>query len=67
MLIHGYNANDLIVSTNIYFPTDIRSSLSSRYTYRGIYLFNAICTLFDYVIMHTFNDYFYVLNIHFGY
>ena len=35
MLIHGYNANDLVLSSIISIPKDIRSSLSSS-DYRGI-------------------------------
>ena len=36
MLIHGYNANDLVLSSIISIPKDIRSSLSSSDNYRGI-------------------------------
>ena len=53
MLIHVYNANDLVLLSIISIPKDIRSSLSSSDNYRGISLFNGICKLFDYVIMHT--------------
>ena len=56
MLIHGYNANDLVLSSIISIPKDIRSSLRSSDNYRGISLFNGICKLFDYVIMHTCNN-----------
>ena len=63
MLIHGYNANDF----SFYLPLsllqkNIRSSLSSSDNYRGISLFNGIFKLFDYVIMHTCNDYFVYLG-----
>ena len=66
MLIHGYNANDLVLSSIISIPKDIRSSLSSSDNYRGISLFNGICKLFDYVIMHTCNDYLYTSDMQFG-
>ena len=45
----------------------IRSSLSSSDTYRGISLFNGIYKLFDYVIMHTCNDYLYTSDLQFGF
>ena len=37
MLIQCYNANDLILSSIIYIPKVICSSVSSRDNYRGIY------------------------------
>ena len=66
MLIHAYNANDLVLSSNVSIREDIRSSLSSSDNYRGISLFNGICKLFDYVIMHTCNDYLYTPDMQFG-
>ena len=42
MLQHGYNAKDLILSSIISIPKDMKSSLSSSTNYRGISLFNAI-------------------------
>ena len=67
MLIHGYNANDLVLSSIISITKDIRSSLSSNDNYRGISLINGICKLFDYVIMHTCNDYLYTSDMQFGF
>ena len=67
MSIHGYNANDLVLSSIISIPKDKRSSLSSSDNYRGISLFNGICKLFDYVIMHTCNDYLYTSDMQFGF
>ena len=65
MLIHGYNANDLVLSSIISISKDIHSSLSSCDNYRGISLFNGICKLFDYVIMHTY--YLYTSDMQFGF
>ena len=42
MLIHGYNARDLIVSSIISIPKDMKSSLCSSNNYKGISLFNAM-------------------------
>ena len=67
MLIHGYKANDLVLAYIISIPKDIRSSLSSSDNYKGISLFNGICKLFDYVIMHTCNDYLYTSDMQFGF
>ena len=55
------------ISSIISIPKDIRSSLSSSNNYRGISLFNGICKLFDYVIMHTCNDYLYISDMQFGF
>ena len=67
MLIHGYNANDFVLSSIISIPKDISFSLSSSDNYRGISLFNGICKLFDYVIMHTCNGYLYTSDMQFGF
>ena len=64
MLIRGYNANDLVVSSIISIPKDI-CSLSSSDNYRGISLFNGKCELFDYVIMHTCNYFLYTSGMQF--
>ena len=66
MLIHGYHANDLVLFSIISITVYICYSLSSGDNYRGISLFNAIYKLFDFVIMHTCNDYFYISDIQFG-
>ena len=66
-LIHGYNANDLVLFSIISIPKDVRASLSSSDNYRGISLFNGICQLFDYGIMHTCNDYVYTSDMQFGF
>ena len=42
MLQHGYNAKDLILSSIISIPKDMKTSLSSSTNYRGISLFNTI-------------------------
>ena len=64
MLIHGYNANDLVLSSIISIPKDIRSSLSSSDNYRGIYLMGYV----NYLIMRTYiNDYLYTSDMQFGF
>ena len=67
MLIHGYNAKYLVLSSIISLQKDIHSSQSSSDNYRGISLYNGLCKLFDYVIMHTCNDYLYTSDMQFGF
>ena len=47
MLVHGYNAADLLSSTIISIPKDARGDMSRSDNYRGIALCNSICKLFD--------------------
>ena len=67
MLQHGYNAKDLILSSIISIPKDMKSSLSSSTNYRGISLFNAIGKVFDYVILLISNTCFQTSDMQFGF
>ena len=67
MLQHGYNANDLILSSIISTPKDMKSSLSSSTNYRGISLFNAIGKVFDYAILLISNTCFQTSDMQFGF
>ena len=51
MMVHGYNANDLLSSTVISIPKNTRGDLSQSDNYRGISLCNCICKLFDVILM----------------
>ena len=51
MLVHGYNAADLLSSTVISIPKNARGDMSKSDNYRGISLCNCICKLFDIIIM----------------
>ena len=46
MIVHGHIPKDLLVSTIISIPKDMRASLCKSDNYRGISLFNAICKVF---------------------
>ena len=48
MMSHGYYPKELLKSTIISIPKDRSASLSNSDNYRGISLFNSMCTLFDY-------------------
>ena len=52
MLSHGYNVRDLPISSILSIPKYIKSSLCNNDNYKGLSLFNAICKVFDYVILY---------------
>ena len=54
MLIHGYNADDLLVSVIASIPKCIRSSLDSSDNYRGIALCCSLCKVIDYVFINKY-------------
>ena len=56
MLVHGYNATDLLSSTSISIPKDVRGDMSRRDKYRGIALCNCICKFFDIILMKKYSD-----------
>ena len=56
MLVHGYNAADLLSSTIISNPKDARGDMSRSDNYRGIALCNSICKLFYIIVMKKCSD-----------
>ena len=62
MIVHRHTRKDVLASTTISIPKDMRASLCKSYNYRGISLFNAICKVFDYVIMYLCDDFYIHLN-----
>ena len=54
MLVHGYNADDLLKSVLVSIPKDVRGTLSDTDNYRGIALCSAICKIIDYAIIHKY-------------
>ena len=67
MITHGYNARDLRISSILFIPKDMKSSLTASDNYRGISLFNSICKVFDYTILDLCNDYFMTSDMQFGF
>ena len=51
MLVHGYNAANLLSSTVISISKNARGDMSKGDNYRGISLCNCICKLFDVIII----------------
>ena len=56
MLVHGYNATDLLSSTIISIPKDPGGDMSRSDNYRGIALCNCICKLFDIIPIKKYSD-----------
>ena len=67
MLVHGYNPSDLLLSTIIYIPKDLKGSLSKSDNYRGFSLVNSICKLFDYVIINLYDKQLKTSDMQFGF
>jgi hypothetical protein len=67
MLIHGHTPDDLLDSSIISIPKDRKSSLSNSNNYRGISLFNAICKIFDMLIIDLFRDELNTSDMQFGF
>ena len=54
MLVHGYNADDLLKSVLVSIPKDVRGTLSDTDNYRGIALCSAIVKIINYAIIHKY-------------
>ena len=67
MLTHGFNPEDLLLSTIISIPKDNRGSMNSSDNYRGIFLSNSICKLYDYVFIDLNMDYLKTDDMQFGF
>ena len=67
MIVHGYNPSDLLLSTIISIPKDLKGSLSKSDNYRGISLVNSICKLFDYVIINLYDKQLKTSDMQFGF
>ena len=63
--MHGYTPVDLLQSSIISIPKDLKA-LCNNNNYRGISLFNAICKVYDYVIIYLCSDFFNTSDMQFG-
>ena len=66
MLPHGFNQEDILISTIISIPKDNRGSINSSDNYRGFSLSSSICKLYDYVFIYLNIDYLKTNDTHFG-
>ena len=67
MIRHGYNPRELLLSLIISIPKDMKSSLRDSNNYRGISLFNAICEVYDHVIIVLCYNKFITTDMQFGF
>ena len=67
MLVHGYNADDLLKSNLVSISKDVRGSLSNSDNYRGIALCSAICKIVDYAIIYKYGSGLHTLSLQFAY
>ena len=67
MLLHGYTPADLLKSSIIYIPNDVKVYLSNIDNYRGIALFNCICKLYDNITLCLHGNYLSTSEMQFGY
>ena len=67
MIVHGYTANELLHSTIISIPKNLRSSLCSSDNYRGIALCCSLCKLLDLIILDMYGNYLYTSDLQFGF
>jgi len=67
MLVHGHSANDLLYSTIVSIPKNLRASLCSSDNYRGIALCCSLCKVLDMVIIDQFHEHLYTSELQFGF
>ncbi len=56
MTVHGYNAENLLISTMIYLPKDHKANICDSNNYRGICLCSYINKLLEWYIIHRYGD-----------
>ena len=67
MIRHVYNPIELLLSSIISIPKDIKSFLHDSNNYRGISLFNAICKVYDHAIIFLCYNKFITSDVQFGF
>ncbi len=67
MLVHGYNADNLLASVIASIPKCMRSSLSNSDNYRGIALCSALCKVIDYVFIDRYSSQLQSSNLQFAF
>jgi len=67
MITHGFVPEVLLQATVISIPKDNRASLCNSENYRGIALCNALCKLFDLIVLSKFERCFCTTDLQFGF
>ena len=67
MFSHGHTATDLLYSTIVSIPKNLRGSLCSSDNYRGIALCCSLCKVLDLVILDMYGQYLYTSQLQFGF
>jgi hypothetical protein len=67
MIVHGYTPDDLLCSSIISIPKDIKLSASNSDNYRGISLFNSICKVYDMLIIDICHQQLKTSDMQFGF
>ena len=65
--MYGHNLRELLFSSNISIPKDMKSSLSDSNNYRGISLYSASCKVYDHAIICICYTYFVTSDMQFGF
>ena len=65
--MHGYTPVNLLQSSITSIPKTLKASFVNSNNYRGISLFNAICKVFDYVIIYLCSNFFNTSDMQFGF
>ncbi len=67
ILSHGHTANDLLYSTIVSIPKNLRASLCTSDNYRGIALCCSLCKVLDLAILDQYGKYLYTSDLQFGF
>ena len=67
ILFYRYSPHELLLSTIVSIPKDVKSTLSPADNYRGISLFNSTAKVFDYVIIDLFGGSLQTTDMQFAY
>ena len=67
MLVHGFTANNLLISTLVSIPKNVRASLTSSDNYRGIALCSNIAKALDRIFLTMFSNKLLTSNAQYAY
>ena len=56
MMVHGYNAEQLLLGTITSLPKDLRGDICDSNNYRGICLSSSINKMLEWIMLHRYGD-----------